>query len=572
MSSSELRIQDEWNAYPLRNEWPLTPDNIFMFRRLADVPVEATADGARGRLLEVAAAEASHACRLNKLGLEAVVVEPSSAMLTGARKRMQDCGAQLMLIRGIAETLPFRDHTFDRVLCDSALDHLADPERGIREMARVTAPDGRVVLTFVNYGSATVRVSRLLYRIGRALGLVPPEREKEKLFWDTPVPHEHNFECSLANVSDMCRPYLELDHAYGVSFGWMFPGWGRVLERYPRMQRWLPRLDRLAHRHPALADFVVSVWRRRPNALWPSDQLRVRRNNPVYQRHARLESVFWQIVPKALQAKRPAPFFEETSRMMARVRDRAFTGRADCTWVEDLASRGPFTDVAMLGCDDEEHESAWLRAGGSSSLDVFELSRGRIEECRARLGDLAARVRFVPCDLNFVELRDASYDCIWSSGTLHFVTNLEHLYTQVARALRPGGLFAFSCYIGEPRQRYDPARLERLNAILQSVPERYRRVEAITPPEPAFLSPFQAVRSRDILPLAHARFEPVRVVTADRLMPLWLMIDLPAIVREDPALFARLTRAEEDVRDDPVMQPCGVYAIFRKRDGSAGRE
>src|SRR5262245_33199896 len=268
MPGSELQIQGDWDVRHLHRQWPATPDNVFVGERVANAPVETTAAGASGaRLLEVAAADAEHACRLAKLGLTAFVVEPSPAMLERARERMVAHGTTVTLIRGIAETLPFPDHVFDRVLCDSALDHLADPERGIHEMARVTKPDGRVILTFVNYGGLTVRTSRLVYRIGRALGFLPKDTDNQKLYCASPVPYEHNFECSLANVSDMCRPYLELDRAYGISLGWMFPGWGKLLERRPRVQRWVPRLDKLVRDRPAHADFVVSVWRPKPHSV-----------------------------------------------------------------------------------------------------------------------------------------------------------------------------------------------------------------------------------------------------------------------------------------------------------------
>jgi SAM-dependent methyltransferase len=563
MSASDLNIQGDWNAYPLRDQWPMTPDNVFVFRRLAAAPVEATANGAHGRLLEVAAAEAVHACRLNGMGLAAFAIEPSPTMLAAARERIAEHGATVTLIRAIAETLPFRDGMFDRVLCDSALDHLADPERGIREMARVVNPNGRVVLTFVNYGGLTVRASRLIYRIGRALRLLAPETDKTKLFWDTPVPYEHNFECTLANVGEMCRPYLELDRAYGISLGWMFPGWGPLLERRPRLRKFIERLDRFAHDRPGIADFVVSVWRPRPCTSWPADELRVRRSNPVYRRLVAEEARYWA------KADFDA-FFGPTNAITAPARNRAYTGDPTRSWLDDVIARGPFRDVAVLGCDGEGSEAAWLRAGASARLTVYELSPGVIAKVRGRLGPLARRVTFVGSDLNFAELPAAAYDCIWSSGVLHFISNLEHLFTQVDRALRPGGMFAFQCYVGETRMQYSAARLARLNAILASVPPRLRRSEVVVAPDPAWeLSPFHAVRSQDVVPLARERFELVYEAYAGHAFPLSFVVDLPAIAREEPALFARLEAEEAAAAGDAALPPCAVYAVFRKRAAPA---
>lgn len=46
----------------------------------------------------------------------------------------------------------------------------------MREMVRVLAPEGRLVLSFVNYASLAARVSRLWYRVERAC--VPETAER----------------------------------------------------------------------------------------------------------------------------------------------------------------------------------------------------------------------------------------------------------------------------------------------------------------------------------------------------------------------------------------------------------
>ena len=56
----------------------------------------------------------------------------------------------------------------------------------------------------------------------------------------------------------------------------------------------------------------------------------------------------------------------------------------------------------------------------------------------------------------------------------------------------------------------------------------------------------------------------VHLVETARLFPLFLVLDMAAIAREDRVLLARLDQLEEDARTDPVMRPCGTYAVFRK--------
>ena len=68
-------------------------------------------------------------------------VEPSAAML--AQARIAAPGAHL--VRARAEALPWRDATFDRVVCVNALHHFADRDRFFAEARRVLKPGGGVL-------------------------------------------------------------------------------------------------------------------------------------------------------------------------------------------------------------------------------------------------------------------------------------------------------------------------------------------------------------------------------------------------------------------------------------------
>jgi ubiquinone/menaquinone biosynthesis C-methylase UbiE len=482
-------------------------------------------------------------------------------MLKRAQQRIAEHGARVALIRGVAETLPFGDGTFDCVLIDSAIDHLGDPELSVREMTRVLKPTGRLVISFVNYGGVSVRLSRTMYRVARLAGVVSPHAH---LPWDSPVPIEHTFECTYPVLLRLCQPHLELDRVFGVSIGWLVPGWAAVLRRLPhaRALRLVQRLDRFAHRRPALADFIVSVWRPRPGgsprtpATARDTNLAVQPDAVVYADKLRAEARYWE----RWQPNAGPPAL---TRGEGRHINAAYTGHPDRLWIEDLIARGPFRHAAVLGSDGGRYERLWLERGGSERTDVYELSRAVLRALRARLGRGRRAVRCVQADLNFVRLPVNHYDVVWSSDCLHHVVNLEHLFDEVARALRPGGLFAFREYVGERRMQYAPQRLERANAVLREIPARWRRTERLAPPPLAGLSPFCAVRSDDILALAGERFELLDKRPAGPLTPLLAAVDLTALEREAPELVARICAG--DATAESALPPIEAYAVFRKR-------
>jgi ubiquinone/menaquinone biosynthesis C-methylase UbiE len=581
-TTDDLDIQDAWDNAPLQERWPQGLDNSFYLGRLAVVPVEATAAGASGRLLEVAAAEAMHACRLAAGGLEAHVLEPSAVMLGKAREHMAEFGVRLRLVRGIAEALPYADRRFDRVLIDAAIDHLSAPDLGVREMVRVLKPDGRFVISYVNYGSLSVRVSRALYRLHR---LLVPSRRDEHHFWDTPVPEEHTFECTYRNIGDLCGQYLELDRVVGVSMLWGTPGWSWLLARIgQRPATWLlAGLDALARRIPALADYVLMVWRQRgPDerpgsgldaqpflarlggaapALPPPrvETMRVTPADPVYQRLVAEDQAWeegWWLGPTIAARLRAAQPWA----------NRALTGDSRRSALDVLAARGPFARAVLIGGDGEDEAEQWLRAGGSAALDVVDHGAARLSRLRARLAPFADRVRFLHQDPNFLRLEPGAYDAALVAGGIGRVVNLEYVFDELALALRPGGFAAVMCYVGERRHAFAPARLALVNGALARVPLRFRFDDPrpVAAPAAGEIAPFRAVRSDEIAAVASARFEVVEAHYGGRLFPLLLHLDVPALEREAPAILEEILAHEETLAADPAATPCSAFLLLRR--------
>jgi 2-polyprenyl-3-methyl-5-hydroxy-6-metoxy-1,4-benzoquinol methylase len=95
----------------------------------------------------------------------------SERMLETARRTAARSGVEPELVRANLEELPFGDGEFDVVLSTQVIEHLLDQAAGLRELARVLAPGGTLVITTDN---ARNRVTKALNSprtmVVRALG------------------------------------------------------------------------------------------------------------------------------------------------------------------------------------------------------------------------------------------------------------------------------------------------------------------------------------------------------------------------------------------------------------------
>jgi len=89
-----------------------------------------------------------------------------------------------LAIRGDAVCLPFRDCTFDKVICSEVLEHLEDDAKGMRELVRVLKDGGRLAVSVPAFVPEAVfwKLSKdyhtgpgthvRIYRVGQLLDLL----------------------------------------------------------------------------------------------------------------------------------------------------------------------------------------------------------------------------------------------------------------------------------------------------------------------------------------------------------------------------------------------------------------
>ncbi len=236
------------------------PDSQYLYRRIEELMIEEGAL-AGGRTLDVACGVGKIAIEIGKRGGIGWGLEPSNEMLGLNRYLFPD--ADVVLVRGVAEALPFADASFDRIVCQGALDHFVSPSDFMHEATRVLRPDGRLIVALANYESLSCQLGRgFRWLAGRMLRR---DMYRHRAYFEIPPDHFHKGD--LAFVRRLGGRALRLERCYGVSLLWLLRGsstltWGRMLALLPKVvsEGMLVALDRIAHRAPGLSDMIISVW------------------------------------------------------------------------------------------------------------------------------------------------------------------------------------------------------------------------------------------------------------------------------------------------------------------------
>jgi ubiquinone/menaquinone biosynthesis C-methylase UbiE len=232
-----------------------TRDSEYLFRRMEALTLAATRVRPGGRVLDSAAGLGQDSRALARTGAAAVCAEPSHRMIELAKlvaaKEALPTPGRVTWARAWSESLPFREASFDAAFCKGALDHFDDPERCIAELARVTRPDGRVVLAVANFESLGCKLQRAAERLRRAR-----PRPGRRTY---PVPSDHFTRYDAALLQQQIGRFVEIDSVEGTSLFWGVRRWARLLARLP--ESWalglLRAADALAARFPGWADVIV---------------------------------------------------------------------------------------------------------------------------------------------------------------------------------------------------------------------------------------------------------------------------------------------------------------------------
>lgn len=136
---------------------------------------------------------------------------------------------------GVGENLPFPDGTFDLVLSNEVIEHVADDARYAAEMVRVTRPGGRIVLFCPNRWYA-VEQHGIYWRGQYKFGNIPlvnylPRRVRDRL-----APHVRTYTGRDIRALFNPLPVSIVHHSR------IFGGYDNIAYRWPLLGKWLKRV------------------------------------------------------------------------------------------------------------------------------------------------------------------------------------------------------------------------------------------------------------------------------------------------------------------------------------------
>jgi SAM-dependent methyltransferase len=180
---------------------------------------------------------------------------------------------------------------------------------------------------------------------------------------------------------------------------------------------------------------------------------------------------------------------------------------------------GPAGRSFELGCGTAGKSIGLFSAGATRHVEGIDISDGRLAEVEGTLRENRIPGSFMVGDANKVRLSPCSYDLVFSCHSFHHFLQLEQIMEQVHESLTPNGLFVLEEYIGPTQFQWTDLQIELVKSLLLIIPEKLRvyrwgTVKNLegrpTPAEVVAASPFESIRSSEILPLFKRYFQIVR--------------------------------------------------------------
>ncbi|MCL4807429.1 MAG: class I SAM-dependent methyltransferase, partial [Thermoanaerobaculia bacterium] len=138
--------------------------------------------------------------------------------------------------------------------------------------------------------------------------------------------------------------------------------------------------------------------------------------------------------------------------------------------------RLPVGRALTIGCGEGALERGLAAHGFAERHDAVDIAAGAVERAAAAAREAGLdHLRYGVADANRLRLEPASFDIVLGVQAVHHVERLEHLFGQVAKALRPDGFLFLDEFVGPSRFQWTERQLVVVDGLLRALPAGLRR-------------------------------------------------------------------------------------------------
>ena len=242
-------------------------------------------------------------------------------------------------------------------------------------------------------------------------------------------------------------------------------------------------------------------------------------------------------------------------------------------WVKQQLG-GPAERSLDLGCGTGQTSLFLFEEGASAYVVGQDISEARIDEAEKRRIQAGIPGNFYRADTNMAALPPRSFDIIFSCHSFHHFLDIEYIMRQVHEALTPGGFFVLEEFVGPSQFQWTDQQIDLVRSLMAVMPERLRHfrngeVKSMegrpTPDQVVAVSPFESIRSAEIVPVFQQFFDLVAVRALGGTIQHLLYNGIASNLRlddEEAIRYLRAVMAIEDTLIDSQMLPSDFMLLI----------
>lgn len=162
--------------------------------------------------------------------------------------------------------------------------------------------------------------------------------------------------------------------------------------------------------------------------------------------------------------------------------NRKVSGEPHVNWLEHtlkkhLVGRLPLASCLSLGCGLGKIERRLAEMSAFLVCDGIDIADGVIAQAKILAAEVGyTHINYQVADINALELRENQYDCVWAHNSVHHFTELEHVFAQLQKTIKPDGIFVLHEYVGANHFQFSNQQRQIIQACFELIPPDYRRI------------------------------------------------------------------------------------------------